>query len=509
VKNDKPNILLIMTDQMTPMMLGAYGSTVARTPNIDRLAREGILFANAYTSCPICAPARMSLLTGKYVSNCNSNDNTSILPSDEPTHNHYLTIAGYDAVLSGKLHAVGPDQLHGFARRLTTDVYPADFNWLGNCRPEPGRFAAAHKFPNAVDYVTEGVGVRQWSLQLDYDEETHFRALEYLRTKRSQPSGTLQKPIPERDDTPFFLQVAYQHPHEPFHCLQKHWDLYEGVDIPIPEYPEELEPHYTAMDRDLAKKHGTAEVDLMEPDSLRNLHRAYLASISYCDEKVGALLQALEDYGLADETVVIFTTDHGDMLGHRGMVQKRSFYEYSSRIPLIFRFPKNHPMGAPGTVCKDPVNIVDLCPTILELVGITDYLPVDGAALLPQLRGERDPERHVFCENHSESVTGTCFMVRKGRYKYNYIYQREAQLFDIEADPGEWNNLSGRPEHRETERELKDLILARFDPDKIDRELTANIAKRKVIRKALETAGGPNWAYQPFFDASRQYWRTG
>ncbi len=504
-----PNILLVMTDQMIPMMLGAYGNAIAKTPNIDRLGREGILFRNAYTSCPICAPARMSLLTGKYVSNINSNDNTSILPSDEPTHNHYLTIAGYDCVLSGKLHAVGPDQLHGFTRRLTTDIYPANFNWLASCRPEPGKFAAAHKRPTAVDYVAKSAGVRQWSMQLDYDEETHFRALEYLRNKRTEPSGSMQTDIPVRDDRPFFLQVSYTHPHEPFHPQGKHWDLYKDVEIPIPQYPENLEETYSSMDRDLAKKHGCNEVDVKNPDNLRAVHRAYLACVSYCDEKVGELLETLDQCGLTDDTIVIFTSDHGDMLGHRGMVQKRSFYEYSSRIPLIFRFPKGFPTGAAGTVCNDLVSIVDIVPTMLELVGITDYLPVDGRSLIPQLQGRTDPDLRVFCEHHSESVTGTCFMIRKGKYKYNYIYQRESQLFDLERDPEEWNNLSGKPEYRKIEDELQKLILEKFDPEKIDRELDENIRKRKVIKKALDTAGGPNWAYQPFFDATQQYSRKG
>ncbi|MBN1673405.1 MAG: choline-sulfatase [Kiritimatiellae bacterium] len=505
----KPNILLVMTDQMTPLMTGAYGYAAAKTPNLDRLAAEGVLFENAYSSCPICAPARMSLLTGMYVSSINANDNTSILPSDEPTHNHYLSAAGYDTVLSGKLHAIGPDQLHGFAKRLTTDVYPADFNWLAICRSDPSGFTSAHEHPIAVDYVTAGVGVRQWSLQLDYDEETHFRGLEYLRRKRSQPSGTLQKALPKRDDTPFFLQVSYQHPHEPFHCLRRYWDLYEGVEIPVPTYPEELESTYTAMDRDLNTAHGAGEVDLKDPDSLLAMHRAYLGSMTYCDDKLGELLQALEDLGLADDTIVIFTSDHGDMLGHRGMIQKRTFYEQASRIPLIFRFPKNFPMGKPGAVVKDPVSIVDVCPTLLELSGIADYLPMDGKSLVPQLKGERDPGRYVFAENHSEGVTGLCFMVRRGRYKYNWLYQRDAQLFDMEADPGEWENLAGRPECREVEAELKGLILARFDPAAIERQLAANLRKRRVIKKALDAVGGPRWAYQPFVDANEQYWRKG
>ncbi|MBN1669814.1 MAG: choline-sulfatase [Kiritimatiellae bacterium] len=505
---EKPNLLMIMADQLTPLMTGAYGFRAAKTPNMDRLAREGVLFQNAYATCPICTPARMSLLTGKYVSGIGCNDNGSILHADEPTHNHYLALAGYDTVLSGKLHAIGPDQLHGFAKRLNTDIYPADFNFLVKRKDEES-FASCHVNPISVDYVTEGVGVRQWSMQYDYDEETQFRALEYLHSKRSQPSGTLQKPLPKRDDTPFFLQVSFNHPHEPFHCLQKYWDLYEGVDIPIPPYPEHLAETYTSLDRSLNKWHGTEEVDLKNPDSLRAMHRSYLANVSYIDEKIGELLQTLEDCGLSDDTVVLFLSDHGDMLGHRGMIQKRAFYEQSARIVLMARFPGNFPLGKAGVVCPDPVSIADVAPTLLELAGVTDYLPMDGRSLLPQMNGQFDPDRHVFCENHSEGADTTCFMVRKGKYKYVYLHGAETQLFDLERDAGEWTNLAGDPAYQAVADELRGLILARFDPAAIDRELDESIRRKWVIKRAHEAAGRPKWAYQPFVDANTQYWRQG
>ena len=201
-----------------------------------------------------------------------------------------------------------------------------------------------HPNPIAVDYIGKNVGVRQSSMQIDYDEEATFHAIRYLRGKRTQVSGTAQKPLPKRDDRPFFLQFSLNHPHEPFHCLQRHWDLYEGADIPIPEYPEGMEATYTSMDRTLIRLHGSEHVPLREPESLRRLHRGYLASVSYLDEKVGQVVGALDEYGLADDTIIILVSDHGDMLGHRGMVQKRVFYEQSARIALAFRFPKNFPL---------------------------------------------------------------------------------------------------------------------------------------------------------------------
>jgi choline-sulfatase len=204
----KPNILLIITDQMVPTLTGAYGHPVVRTPNLDRLVQQGVRFDSAYTPCPICAPARASLMTGRYVSRIRCYDNAAPLSCDVPTVCHYLTNAGYETVASGKLHYVGPDQLHGFRRRLTTDIYPADFEWAAS-RTRQDRIAA-NRAPHARMYATPNVGVRRWTRYLKYDERSHFRALEYLRDKADRMHGS----------DPFLLCVSYHHPHEPFHSNQ-------------------------------------------------------------------------------------------------------------------------------------------------------------------------------------------------------------------------------------------------------------------------------------------------
>jgi len=193
---------------------------------------------------------------------------------------------------------MGPDQLHGFEKRLTTDVFPSDLTWLIPERPEGTLqdFADFHAQPIAIDYVT--AGVRQWNMQFDFDEETHFRALEYLRAKRNQYTGTLQKELPPRDERPFFLCVPYCHPHEPFHVTQELWDLYEELEIELPEIPPNLADFEHPMDQMLNTFHGTHRVDLDDKEILYNMRRAYYGLVSYVDRKVGELHQALADYGL-------------------------------------------------------------------------------------------------------------------------------------------------------------------------------------------------------------------
>jgi len=455
-----------MADQLVPFLTGPYGDRVVQTPNLDRLAREGIRYDAAYTPYPLCSPARAALMAGRFASRLGCWDNASILPADVPTVAHYLTLAGYETVLSGKMHFVGPDQLHGFERRLTTDVFPAAMDWVPTQDPD-GKFVRGG---HARSYVPPQVGVVHWSKFLAYDEETQFRALEYLRAG------------PER---PFFLVVSFHHPHDPFQPTRELWDLYDGVEIPIPQEPRDIE--CSAMDRWANEAHETDAVDLRDPDALRALRRAYYALVTYVDRKLGELLDAVPP-----DTIVIFTSDHGDMLGERAMVQKRCFYEWSVRVPLLVRHPSGH--GA-GTSVDAPVSLLDLAPTILDWVGAEERLPMDGGSL------DR-PGDVVFSEYHVEKVRAPCFMVRRGSRKYIYIHGHGEQLFDLEVDPGERTNLAGE----EDTSALRACILDRFDPDAIARAGESSVRRRELIARAM-TMTGTRWDYSPPFDATKQYVR--
>ena len=502
-----PNIVLFMADQLIPMMTGAYGHPCAHTPNIDRLAREGVTFDSAYSTIPVCVPARCSVLSGMYGASTGCFDNGGILPAGWPTHNHYLNIAGYDTAISGKAHFIGPDQLHGFKERFMTDIYPSGFRFMpqrgAGMKPEN-----LHPNPIAVDYLSENVGVRQSSMQLGYDEEAMFHARMYLARKRSAMSGSGQEALPARDDTPFFLQVSLNHPHEPFHVLQKHWDLYEGAEIPVPEIPDDIDEHHSSMDRSLIKLHGSDRVNVTAKDNLKDLHRAYLASVSFVDEKVGELCSMLDEFGLADNTIILFVSDHGDMLGARGMVQKRVFYENSARVAMILYAPPSFSAGEPGTRVSEPVSLTDVAPTILELAGISDAQPMDGGSLLSLARGNREPDRYVFCENCSEGVDQVCLMIRKGNFKYTYLHRSgERQLFDLRPDPGEWNNLADDPEFADICKEMEGLILEKFSLDDLEVRAQRSFEQKSLVQRSMLASGGVRWNYEPKQDVHNMYWR--
>jgi len=254
------------------------------------------------------------------------------------------------------------------------------------------------------------------------------------------------------------------------------------------------------MDRWANEAHGTDEVDLDDDDAMRALRRAYYGLVTYVDRKLGELVTTLEQTGQAHDTVVIFTSDHGDMLGERRMVQKRSFYEWSARVPLVLRSPDGRDAGRRVAA---PVSLLDLMPTLLDLAGVPEgeRLPHDGTSLV-----DASADRYVLSEYHVEKVRAPCFMARRGRYKYVHVHGHDRQLFDLDADPAEWTNLAGRDDLREVERGLEALILERFDPDRIAADGAASVRRRELIRRAMDR-NGTRWDYEPVVDVTTRYVR--
>lgn len=241
---------------------------------------------------------------------------------------------------------------------------------------------------------------------------------------------------------------------------------------------------------------GLGPADAADGEFLRRLHRAYYAMVTYIDEKVDELLGALSDVGVKDRTAVIFASDHGDMLGQRRQVQKRLFYEWSARVPLIGSFPSAWP---PGRAISAPVSLLDLFGTLTDLAGAAPPIDVDGCSLLVVLAGDEpaDAARIVFSEYHGEGVAAPCFMARQGRFKYVCAYGHDEQLFDLEADPEERCDLSGRAETRDAQARLRAAVLDRFDPDAIAADLPRSRRERRLMRDAMTRGRATRWDYRP------------
>src|SRR5579859_6085152 len=361
------NIVLIMADQLAAGWLPAYGHRVVRAPNLDRLAADGVTFDAAYCPSPLCAPSRSAMLTGRRSSRIGVFDNAAELPASVPTLAHHLRAAGYQTCLAGKMHFVGPDQLHGFERRLTTDVYPAALDWTPDwTRPVSEKLPWYHTMESVLTPARCTA-----SMQTDYDDEVAFHSVRHIHDLAR--GG---------DQRPFLLTVSFTNPHDPWEIPPRYWDLYDESEIDRPRVAEiATDPH----SRRLRQMCGADELELSE-EQLRRARHGYYAAISYLDERIGMVLGALRATGLDESTTIAFTADHGEMLGERGLFYKMSFFEASARVPLIVRAPG----VTPGSAVSRPVSLLDLAPTLIELGADLDDADCDGHSLVGLLGGDAD-----------------------------------------------------------------------------------------------------------------------
>ncbi|MFT5111614.1 MAG: choline-sulfatase [Parasphingorhabdus sp.] len=486
--HSKPNILIIQADQLAPQFLASYGHPLVKAPAIDRLAEEGVVFESAYTNSPLCAPSRFVMMSGRLPSKIAAWDNAVEFSSEVPTFSHYLSAEGYKTCLSGKMHFVGPDQLHGFEDRLTTDVYPADYTW----HPEWDNPGKRLDWYHNMDPVAKA-GVCTRSMYMDYDDEAVFKAKRYLFDHAR--SGAEQ---------PFMLTVSMIQPHDPYLCSQKHWDLYRDDEIDLPRVPlgsVEEDPHSGR----LRFGYGATDVNLSD-EQIANARHAYYGSVSAIDEKVSELVETLELAGLADNTVIIFTADHGDMLGEKGMWFKMSFLEHSSRVPLIIHAPK---MFSPKRI-KEAVSLMDLLPTVVDLSRdgqSVDYAtPLEGRSLLPHMSGGSGHDEAIG-EYFAEGTDVPIFMIAKNRRKMIYSSSDPLQYFDLENDPMEIQNLATDPTYQQEIDTLRSELPSKAEQSVMVDKVLESQRRRNFIKHVMKDQN-VSWDHQPIEDAENSYIRN-
>lgn len=489
----RPNILLVMADQMAGPALPVYGHTVVKTPHISRLAEESVTFDAAYCNFPVCAPSRFSMLSGLYATRIGAYDNAAEFPASRMTLPYYLRTLGYHTALCGKMHFVGPDQLHGYHERLTTDIIGADFaltpDWSSG---EPDSPAGA----TLKTILDAGHCIR--SLQIDYDDEVEHCAIQKIYDLARAPA-----------QQPFFLTVSFTHPHAPFTASLEHWNRYRDDEIDLPSVAPLAADEQDMQSIWLAK---AREADRYPIDDAltRNARHAYYGMISYIDDKVGRILDTLRNTSLDRDTVVIFLSDHGEMMGERGMWFKSTFFEWSARVPLIVRWPG---VFQPRRV-QSVVSLLDLLPTLIELGGgdvkSTPVEPLDGDSLVGLLKHGADASRadSAISEYTADGVCAPCRMIRKGRYKYVYVHGHPPQLYDLGTDPRELENLAGADRMAAVERELHEALLAGWDPEAITAKIVRSQQHRLRIQQATAGADQPlPWAFRARFDDDTRYVR--
>lgn len=469
------NILFLMADQLTTRVLSVHGNPgAAATPHLDELAARGTVFDNAYCNSPLCVPARAALCTGRLPNRLRSYDNGSELPAAVPTFMHHLRAAGWSTVLSGKMHFIGPDQLHGFEDRLAADIYPAAMDWT----PDWSRGVYGNPGASAAKLRRSGP-CHAPTVEMQYDTTVQSRALAWLQARCAARQGR-----------PFFLCVSFTHPHDPFLITEPYWTRYRDDDIPPPQAPPNPQPH--AFNRWIDIHH---ELDRFPPDpeQIHRSRRAYYGMVSFVDDKIGEWMKALDRLGLKDDTLVLFTSDHGEMLGEHGMWFKRTFFEAATRVPLIFAGP-----GAnAGQRIAETVSLVDLFPTLLELAGVpSNAAHLDGRSLAPLLAGDHRGARDTaFCEYGGEGPVAPMRFIRKGAHKYVQVQRQPPLLFDLSRDPHEQRNLAEDPEWAAIAQVLARELRVDWDPEQTLADIHQSQQERLLVGKALRTGKVYPWGW--------------
>lgn len=482
----RPNLLFILSDQHCQRIASCYGDPLVQTPHLDRLAARGVTFDNAYCPSPICVPSRMSMLTARHPSAQECWTNDDFLASDRATWLHAIGAAGYRPVLAGRLHAMGPDQLHGYAERVVGDHSP---NWAGVARHDMGPLEKTND-PWRASLEISGAGQSAYQVK---DIETAAAAcaeLERIAVERRRGR-----------DAPFCLSVGFMLPHPPYVAWREDYALYAGkVGLPRLPGPDPARDHpwlrWWRSDR------GIAEVS--EAEILR-ARAAYYGLVTRLDHLIGQVIGTLERLGLADDTLIVYTSDHGDQLGERGLWWKHTFYEESVKVPLVLSWPGQLPQD---TRRGQIVNLIDVTATLVEALGAAPLPNGQGVSLLDVAHDARAPwHDETFSEYCTDAVpawTGGDAvqqrMIRAGNWKLVYYHGHRPQLFDLAADPDELRDLAEADAFREVREWLLARLLEGWNPDDIAARMRARRADKDVVgawAQQIKPADQYRWKLEP------------
>ncbi len=476
--NQPPNLLYIHSDQHNPFVTGCYGDPLVATPHLDRLAASGATFDAAYCTSPICVPSRMSMLTGLHPYQHQTWTNRHVLHSGIPTFAHALGAAGYRSVLAGRMHVRGPDQLHGYSDRLVGDHMP---NHLGGPMPEMGILRGTET-PVRKTLTTSGPG--QVAYQL-HDEEVTAASVNFLDgIGREQRAGL----SPE----PFSLTVGFMLPHPPYVPRQAAYERYRSR-ITLPRKPRPFDDERHPYLRRWRAHTGSEAVT---EEEARNTRAAYWALVSEVDTMVGQILAALHANDLAQNTLVIYTSDHGDMLGEHGLWWKHVFYEESVRIPLIMAWPG---VIAPGVRSDRVVSALDVNATMLDALNAPALPHSPGRSLLGLVAEElvgagrgtttwEDLAFAEYCEDQYSPPGGAYQrMMRSGRWKLIDYDDDPPQLFNLAEDPDELVDRAADPACGPVVAELRARVRDGWDPAQIRARMAAMDADNQILEAWART----------------------
>lgn len=454
------NLLYIFTDQHNPTISGAYGNPYCKTPNIDALAEGGTRFDSAFTNCPLCCPARASLATGRYAHTMANWNNSFAYDGSETSWHHRLRASGISFDAIGKLHFRSSDDDNGFSHEFNTmHLVNGIGDLAGNLRHDTTIFNKRKSVLNA------GIGE---SMYTKYDAENADTACQWLSGRKGN-----------EDPWALFLGIALPHP--PNIIPQEYFDLYKDIDLPLPVQWDKADwPTHAALE--YARKFFKFTEPISE-EMVQNFQKVYYGAVSYVDMLIGKVLKTLEASGMADDTLIVYSSDHGEDLGARGFFGKFHMYDEAVKIPLILKGPKI----PQGKVVSTPVSLVDMYKTILQYFEIeltVDEKDFPGGSLFPIVEEDEVLDRQVFAEYHGSGSLNAVYMIRDRKYKYIHYVGFDPLLFDVQNDPQELVDLSKDKDFEKIlsfyDGELRKIL----DPEAVNAE-----AKHDQLNK-VALAGG-------------------
>lgn len=446
-----PNLLVIMSDEHQARAMGCAGHPLVRTPNLDSLAARGTRFTNAITPSPICVPARASFATGRYVHQTRLWDNAMPYRGAPRGWGHALQARGVPVESIGKLHYRDPNDPAGFdVEHIPMNVADGVGMVWASIRAEDERVTGTGRMLG--DYIGPGQ-----SKYTEYDSAVTDRTVQWLAKHA-------------RDDRPWCLYVGLVAPHFPLVVPQEFFDLYSLDLLPSPKlHPRDGHPRHPWVEKQNAFM--DSESKFRDADERLAAIATYFGLCSWMDHNVGRILTALSATGQTANTTVVYTSDHGDNVGARGLWGKSTLYRESVDIPMIMAGP-----DIPAGTCETPVSLLDLSTTIADHFGASLDCAA-GLRPLPQIAAEPcDPDRPLFSEYHAAGAVSGAFMLRRGRWKYHYYVGFAPELFDLDADPEELHDLAPDPAHAETLAAMEAALREICDPEAADAQAFADQA---------------------------------
>jgi len=459
-RSGRPNIIVIMSDEHNAGVTGCYGNDIVRTANLDALSRGGVTFDSCYCNSPLCVPSRLSFTSGKYPSRVGAWSNDCWLERDDlPSLPRVMNAAGYDSLLCGKMHydrtrrygftEIGGNMNNGRKTGKGSRRKADDLNPKAGLTSRFGAFHAGEK-----------------SSILTHDRKVTAGTVEFLDGRKAS-------------DKPFFLFVGYLAPHFPLIVPQKYWDRYKGK-VPMPKIPA---GHLESQPRNYKHLRIGFNVEDAPDDIVRKGRELYYGLTHWLDDEIGKVLEALKDSEVAENTVVIYTTDHGENMGEHGLWWKNCMYEHASRAPLIVSWPRRWKGGQRRT---QACSLVDVVQTIAELGRADAPGDWDGDSMVRWLdKAESDWKDLAVSEYYAHNIASGYVMIRMGKFKYVYhtaadsSHPAERELYDLASDPGEFNNLASLGEYKEQVRKMHAALVKEVGepPDKTEQRCRADYAR--------------------------------